>query len=110
MGGLDTEISDTTTTIALEMAWFSLVGIGQTVARTNLRSEASARFERGVDPYGMPTAIARFVELLSETCPNLTVHAGAVDASTEDLPAADTQRRCPRRRRQPGARHEPERR
>ena len=87
MGGLDTEISDTTTTIALEMAWFSLVGIGQTVARTNLRSEASARFERGVDPYGMPTAVARFVELLSETCPNLTVHAGAVDASTEHLPA-----------------------
>jgi phenylalanyl-tRNA synthetase beta chain len=87
MGGLDTEISDSTTTIALEMAWFSLVGIGQTVARTNLRSEASARFERGVDPYGMPLAIARFVELLSETCPNLTVHAGAVDARTEDLPA-----------------------
>jgi phenylalanyl-tRNA synthetase beta chain len=87
MGGLDTEISDTTTTVALEMAWFSLVGIGQSVAHTNLRSEASARFERGVDPYGMPTAIARFVELLSETCPNLVVHAGAVDARAESLPA-----------------------
>ncbi len=87
MGGLDTEISDATTTVALEMAWFSLVGIGQTVTRTNLRSEASARFERGVDPYGMPTAIARFVELLSETCPDLTVHAGAVDARSEHLPA-----------------------
>ncbi len=87
MGGLDTEISDTTTTVALEMAWFSLVGIGQTVSRTNLRSEASARFERGVDPYGMPLAIARFVELLSETCPNLVVHAGAVDARSEHLPA-----------------------
>jgi phenylalanyl-tRNA synthetase beta chain len=86
MGGLDTEINDATTTIALEMAWFSLVGIGQTVARTNLRSEASARFERGVDPYGMPTAIARFVELLSETCPELVVHAGAVDARSEHLP------------------------
>ncbi|MGB0113544.1 MAG: phenylalanine--tRNA ligase subunit beta, partial [Ilumatobacteraceae bacterium] len=89
MGGLDTEISDTTTTIALEMAWFSLVGIGQTVSRTNLRSEASARFERGVDPHGMPNAIARFVELLRETCPDLVVHAGAVDARTDDLPAAD---------------------
>ena len=31
MGGLDSEISDDTTTVALEMAWFSLVGIGQTV-------------------------------------------------------------------------------
>jgi phenylalanyl-tRNA synthetase beta chain len=87
MGGLDTEISDSTTTVALEMAWFSLVGIGQTVTRTNLRSEASARFERGVDPYGMPLAIARFVELLGETCPNLVVHAGAVDARSDDLPA-----------------------
>ena len=87
MGGLDTEISWATTTVALEMAWFSLIGIGQTVARTNLRSEASARFERGVDPYGMPLAIARFVELLSETCPELTVHAGAVDARSTHLPA-----------------------
>jgi phenylalanyl-tRNA synthetase beta chain len=86
MGGLDTEINDATTTIALEMAWFSLVGIGQTVARTNLRSEASARFDRGVDPYGMPTAIARFVELLAETCPDVVVHAGAVDARSEHLP------------------------
>jgi len=73
--------------VALEKAWFSLVGIGQTVTRTNLRSEASARFERGVDPYGMPLAIARFVELLTETCPNLVVHAGAVDARSDDLPA-----------------------
>ena len=85
MGGLDTEISDDTTTVALEMAWFSLVGIGRTVTRTNLRSEASQRFERGVDPYGMPLAIARFVDLLSETCPNLVVHAGAVDARSEHL-------------------------
>ena len=89
MGGLDTEISDSTNIVALEMAWFSLIGIGQTVTRTNLRSEASARFERGVDPYGMPIAIARFVELLSETCPNLVVHAGAVDARTEHLPPED---------------------
>ncbi len=89
MGGLDSEISDTTTTVALEMAWFEMVGIGQTVTSTGLRSEASARFERGVDPYGMPTAIARFVELLAETCPDLTVHAGAVDARSEFLPPAD---------------------
>ncbi len=86
MGGRDSEISETTTTVALEMAWFELVGIGQTVGRTGLRSEASQRFERGVDPYGMPTAIARFVELLAETCPDLVVHAGAVDARSDHLP------------------------
>ena len=89
MGGLDTEISVTTSTIALEMAWFEPVAIGRAVTRNGLRSEASARFERGVDPYGMPTAIARFVELLSETCPDLTVHAGAVDERTAELPEAE---------------------
>lgn len=86
MGGLDTEISDTTTAVALEMAWFEPLGIARAVVRNALRSEASARFERGVDPYGMPTAIARFVELLRETCPDLVVHAGAVDARSDALP------------------------
>jgi phenylalanyl-tRNA synthetase beta chain len=89
MGGLDSEISDGTTTVALEMAWFSLVGIGQTVTRTNLRSEASTRFERGVDPHGMPLAVVRFAELLSETCPDLVVHAGGADAQSSDLMPAE---------------------
>jgi phenylalanyl-tRNA synthetase beta chain len=89
MGGLNSEINDGTTTVALEMAWFSLVGIGQTVTRTNLRSEASARFERGVDPHGMPNAVLRFAELLAETCPALTVHAGGADAQSDYLPPAD---------------------
>lgn len=85
MGGLDSEISDETTTVAVELAWFSPVGVGQTVTRTGVRSEASQRFERGVDPYGMPTAIARFAELLGETCPDLVVHDGMVDARSEHL-------------------------
>ena len=89
MGGLDSEISDDTTTVALEMAWFDLVPIGRTVTRTGLRSEASQRFERGVDPYGIPTAVARFVELLGETCPDLVVHAGAVDERAGSLPAEE---------------------
>jgi len=86
MGGLDSEISDDTTTVALEMAWFDLVPVGQSVTRTGLRSEASQRFERGVDPFGMPGAIARFAELLGETCPNLMVHQGMVDARSEHHP------------------------
>lgn len=85
MGGLDSEIAESTTTVALEMAWFEQVGIGRTVTRTGLRSEAAQRFERGVDPYGMPGAIARFGELLSETCPELVVHAGMIDARSEHL-------------------------
>ena len=88
MGGLDSEISDSTTTIALEMAWFEPISIAKTATRLALRSEASLRFDRGVDPHGMPGAIARFVELLQLTCPNLVVHGGMVDAQSPDLPVA----------------------
>jgi phenylalanyl-tRNA synthetase beta chain len=89
MGGLDTEISASTTVVALEAAWFEPIGIAQTVASAALRSEASARFERGVDPYGIDLAIARFVELLSETCPDLVVHDGGIDARAGSLPPAE---------------------
>jgi phenylalanyl-tRNA synthetase beta chain len=88
MGGLDSEISDKTSTLALEMAWFESIGIAKSAARLGLRSEASFRFDRGVDPHGMPTAIARFVELLRLTCPDLVVHDGMVDARSESLPIA----------------------
>jgi phenylalanyl-tRNA synthetase beta chain len=86
MGGADTEISDATKTVALEIAWFTNVGTGLSAARLGLRSEASARNERGVDPWQIDTSVARFVELLAETCSDLAVHAGAVDARAESLP------------------------
>jgi len=90
MGGQDSEVTAATTTIAVEIAWFEPDAIQRSAARLGLRSEASARFERGVDPYGMPASIARFVELLSLTCPELVVHAGAEDARDDaHLPPAD---------------------
>jgi phenylalanyl-tRNA synthetase beta chain len=73
MGGRDSEISDSTTTIALEIARFDAVATMQMAQRHGLRTEASARFERGVDPAGAPPSAARFVELLAETCPALVV-------------------------------------
>ncbi len=79
MGGLNTEITDATTTVVLEIAWFQMLTVLQTSSRLGLRSEASARYERGCDPYIIDTAHARFVELLRETCPELVVHAGMVD-------------------------------
>lgn len=86
MGGQNTEISESTTTIALEAAWFEPMGVLRSVARMGLRTEASARFERGADPYGIERCVARFVELLRLTCPALVVHTGAVDARSEHLP------------------------
>ncbi len=87
IGGEDTEIGPGTTTVALEMAWFVPEPLGQTAARLGVRSEASARNERGVDAWGIDRAIARFVELLGETCPDLAVEPGAVDARAPSMPA-----------------------
>jgi phenylalanyl-tRNA synthetase beta chain len=89
MGGLDTEITDATTTVVLEVAWFQQLSVLQTSSRLGLRSEASARYERGCDPYVIDTAIARFAELLGETCPDLVVHAGTDDARGPGLPPQD---------------------
>ncbi|HIL48427.1 MAG TPA: phenylalanine--tRNA ligase subunit beta, partial [Acidimicrobiia bacterium] len=50
MGGSSTEISGSTTSVALEMAWWDPMSIASTARRLGLRSEASARFERGADP------------------------------------------------------------
>ncbi len=86
MGGASSEIDDATTEVALEMAWFEPVTIATTAARLGLRSEASARFERGVDPLVADRAIARFVELLRETAPDAAAAPGLVDARG-DLPA-----------------------
>jgi phenylalanyl-tRNA synthetase beta chain len=85
MGGLDSEITDSTTIVALEVAFFEQTAITRTMNRLGLRSEASGRFERGVDPYGAERAQARFVELLRETCPGLVVHEGAADARHTSL-------------------------
>ncbi len=89
MGGLHSEITDTTATVALEIACFEQTSMTRSMNRLGIRSEASGRFERGVDTHGMPPAQARFVELLRETCPDLVVHAGAVDERSASLPPAE---------------------
>ena len=86
MGGLDSEITDATTVVALEIAMFEQTAMTRTMNRLGVRSEASGRFERGVDPYGIQRAQARFVQLLRLTCPALVVHDGAVDARHLSLP------------------------
>ena len=88
IGGLDSEVTGSTTAVALELAWFEPLGIARTAARHGLRTEASLRFERGVDPHGMPGAVAAFVRYLSATCPGLVLHGPATDVSTPALPAA----------------------
>jgi len=64
MGGEDTEVSSTTTSILIEAAHFDPVTIARSARRHKLPSEASKRFERGVDTAIAPHAIARVVQLL----------------------------------------------
>jgi phenylalanyl-tRNA synthetase beta chain len=66
MGGASTEISETTTDIVVEAAHFEPTGIFRTQKRHKLGSEASKRFERGVDPLLPGAAADRVVELLVE--------------------------------------------
>lgn len=65
MGGSDTEIDGSTTDVLLEMAWFLPIGIAKTSRRLRLRSEASARFEKGTDPEVIDLAHRRFAELVA---------------------------------------------
>ena len=64
MGGAEAEVGESTTEILLESAYFTPEGIARTSKRLGLRSEASARFERGVDPGDVAAGAARAVELL----------------------------------------------
>ena len=66
MGGAKTEISDATTDVLIEAANFDPVSIARTARRHKLPSEASKRFERGVDPAVASAAAARVAELLVE--------------------------------------------
>jgi phenylalanyl-tRNA synthetase beta chain len=65
MGGLNSEVGGATTALLLESASFDPIAIRRTAKRLGLHSEASHRFERGVDPEGTLTALDRSVYLLA---------------------------------------------
>ena len=69
MGGQNSEVSDSTTTILLESAYFEPMTVARTARRLGLRSEASYRFERGVDRMGQVAALFRVAEMLRQ-CAN----------------------------------------
>jgi len=66
MGGAETEVSATTTDLLVEAAHFDPVTVARTARRHKLPSEASKRFERGVDPRLPRVAVQRVVDLLVE--------------------------------------------
>ena len=79
MGGASSEIAETTTEVLLEAAYFTPMAIARTSKRLGLRTEASARFERGVDPWVIEPSVQRFCQLLAESVPGLEVADGMLD-------------------------------
>lgn len=66
MGGLNSEIETTTRNVLIESAYFNPVCIRKTSKKLGLNTEASHRFERGVDPEGTITALNRAAQLMVE--------------------------------------------
>ncbi|RAX17359.1 phenylalanine--tRNA ligase subunit beta [Pseudarthrobacter sp. AG30] len=92
MGGAATEVSDSTSNILVEAAHFDDVSIGRSRRRHKLPSEASKRFERGVDWQVAGIAAQRVVDLLVELTGGSADEAGtdvgtAPETVTIELPA-----------------------
>ena len=64
MGGLDSEVTKDTKRLMIESAHFSAVSVRRTSRRLGLRSEASNRFEKGIDAYGIVATLGRVCDLL----------------------------------------------
>jgi phenylalanyl-tRNA synthetase beta chain len=101
MGGLDTEVSDATTRVLLESATFKPILVRRTARRLGLHSEASQRFERGVDPELNAFASARAARLLCELGGGKVV-GEAIDAYPGKTPTKPIRVRLDRVRRLTG--------
>ena len=88
MGGADCEVSASTTELLIEAAHFDPVSIARSARRHRLPSEASRRFERGVDPALQRVAARLVVELLvAYGGPAVTVDAAVTDVDATTPPA-----------------------
>ena len=77
MGGVDSEVTDDTRRILLESANFDMKSVRRTARELKLRTDASARFERGLDPNLARDAAARATRLILDLSPGATVTAVA---------------------------------
>lgn len=66
MGGKNSEVEEHTTAILLESAYFSPVSIRRSAKALGMASDASFRFERGIDPEGVVIALDRAAQLIAE--------------------------------------------
>jgi phenylalanyl-tRNA synthetase beta chain len=79
LGGLDSAVNNQTTSIFLESAYFNPVSIRKTAKRHALNTDASFRFERGIDPNITQYALKRAALLITE------IAGGEISSGIEDL-------------------------
>lgn len=108
MGGSDSEVGESTRDILLECALFAPGPIRSTRKRLGLSTDASYRFERGVDPEGLRTAILRTAELILATAGG-RVGEGIVEVRPEPFQRAQVRLRVARVGRVLGVPFSPER-
>lgn len=97
MGGADTEVTDSTRNVILEAATFQQITVARSARRHRLPSEASKRFERGVDPRLPLVAAQRAAELIvefggGEIDHRVTDEGTITDPTPIDLPLGDAER------------------
>lgn len=85
-GGLESGVSDSTTSIFLESAYFNPVSIRKSARRHQLSTDASFRFERGIDPNMTIFALKRAIGLIQEVAGG-TVTSDIFDTKPEGSPA-----------------------
>jgi len=95
MGGIDSEICDTTTDVLVESARFNPPNIRRTARGHGLGSESSFRFERGIDPQLADWASRRACQLLVEHCGG-TLAAGVAECGSADVEMPEVELRMAR--------------
>ncbi|HBI26868.1 MAG TPA: phenylalanine--tRNA ligase subunit beta, partial [Peptococcaceae bacterium] len=79
MGGLASEVTEKTKTILLESAWFEPLSVRRAATRLGLHSEASRRFEKGINADGIIPALDRAAQLIQQ------LGAGQITAGIVDV-------------------------
>lgn len=86
MGGKDTQITDETNSLFLESANFDAVVVRKTASKLGLRTDASSRYEKTLDPELTKIAVERFVKVLKDEDENITVSSSFSDVYLNKYP------------------------
>lgn len=84
MGGINSGVSDLTTDVLLESAYFTPASINRTSRLLNLKTEASLRFEKGIDINGVVPSLNRAASLMAQIAGG-SVASGCVDGYVREV-------------------------